>query len=84
MSLTLLFRAIVPSPIRRRGGGRDTLNGGNGLGVVVVLAVVVVVVLAVVVGFGVVVLGWPQVRSEKYDIHVNAATYLTSVFLTIK
>ena len=71
MSLTLLFRAIVPSPTRLRGGGRDTLNGGNGLAVVVVLGVVVVVVLAVVVDFGVVVLGWPQVRSEKNDIHVK-------------
>ena len=41
------------------------------MAVVVVLAVVVVVVLAVVVVFGVVVLGWPQVRSEKNDIHIK-------------
>ena len=29
MSLTLLFRAIVPSPTRLRGGGRDTLMCGS-------------------------------------------------------
>ena len=66
---SLLLRAMVPSPTRLRGGGRETRNGGKILTVVVVVGVVVVVdVLIVVVGLTLVVLGWPHVRSEIWTI----------------